>query len=198
MLIQLNDGQVLAVDFKYSVEGDRKPNGHKNRNAGRRSIECRVRLKFFVDRWYDSKNKVHDTKISFFAPVAEGKSTCCLEDKFNKQVGRAIAFSRAIEKSFHQCIKDNFEEIIDKYCKAEGIGEITKAITTTAVKIEEAPKRPIAPIIVPKATLEKLGNQVIGTFSVPKGLIDTHDEPPSTKIAPKQLGDIKLKISVVE
>lgn len=199
MLIQLNDGQVLAVDFKYSVEGDRKPNGRKNRNAGRRSTECRVRLKVFVDRWYDSRNKVHNTKISFFAPVAEGKSTCCLEDVFNKQVGRAIAFSRAIENSFHPYIKDNLEEIIQKYCEMDGISEI-----------KELPKPQVtAPTVpttaIPKATCEKCerrGDKIVGTVVIPgllkSGLIEVANEPPATNIAPTRLGDLKLKISVVE
>lgn len=127
MLIKVN-GDLLAVNFRHGVESAVKPSGHKNRNAGRHYTVCKVRLQRFITGWKDSKNKKHDTTISFFDEVASGKSTCSFGDKFNKVIGRALSFSRAIESSNNELIKNNVDEIIHQYCEAEGIPEITEII----------------------------------------------------------------------
>jgi len=129
MLIKVN-GDLLAVNFRHGVESSVKSNGHKNRNAGRRYTICTVKLQRFITGWKDSRNKKHDTTISFFDEVASGKSTCSLGDTFNKNVGRAVSFSRAIEKSNNDFIKNNSAIILSEFCKLEHISEITDVLSS--------------------------------------------------------------------
>jgi hypothetical protein len=135
MLIKVND-DLLAVKFRHGVEGKVKPNGHKNRNVGRHYTECVIKLKRSIDKWYDSRNRIHETKISFFDEVASGKSTCSFCDNYKKEIGRAISFSRAVEWSTNEFIKKNKDFIIDEFCKLEKISTICAIPPKPSIKIE--------------------------------------------------------------